>query len=413
MNRRELLTGAAILAGTSQANAFGLGRLGARGGLGSGGDLGGASSPFFNINPTTLANFKAAWVAQSGNVPLVMTGDSTMRGVDEGSSPYGNQYPVYATPMQLAALLNAGGIRASADNLFGSGLAANFNDLAARDNRFTSATFSGAAALGSSQTQGGSSIDYSATGQSVTIAFKNATDNHRYWFRDAALGRNLVAAVDGAGSNAINTTGVSQIGSIAYPAGSLGIHTTTIAWALGTPSLFGVEGWDSTKNPQILVRQWGAAGDTSAGMIANTGAPNGGRTAFMNANPPKLVISECGLINDRRQSVPLTGANSSYSNMTTYVQNVKALGSDFLFLTPPYDNATGTGLVSEQDAGAALMYQIAREQSVGVIDLRRTWRSYAYAVSQGWQRGTDNVHGSTAGYLNTAQLVYQALRLVI
>lgn len=389
-------------------NAWGLGGMGSprRGGFGGGGSTGSTGGPFFNINPTTLANFKAAWVAQSANVPLVLTGDSTMRGVDELSSPYGNQYSVNATPMQLAALLNAGSIKASADNLFGSGLAANMADLANRDNRFTYATLVN---MGSTQTQGGASFGFSATGQSVTVAFKNPVDNYRVWFRDAAAGRNLTAAVDGAGSTAINTTGVSQIGTVAYSAGTLGLHNTTIAWALGTPDLFAIEGWDSTKNPQILVRQWGASGDTSAGMIANVGTPNGGRTAFMNAVPPKLVISECGLVNDRRNSVSLA---TSYSQMTTYVANVKATGSDFLFLTPPYDNSVG-GLVAEQDQGAALMYQIAREQNVGVIDLRRTWRSYAYAVSQGWQRGTDNVHPATAGYLNTAQLIYQALRLVI
>jgi hypothetical protein len=45
MNRRELLAGAAMLAGAGQANAFGIGKLGARGGMGSLGNLGGASSP--------------------------------------------------------------------------------------------------------------------------------------------------------------------------------------------------------------------------------------------------------------------------------------------------------------------------------------------------------------------------------
>jgi hypothetical protein len=53
MNRRELLTGAAVLAGTSQANAFGLGKLGARGGFGSGGGLGGASNRLKLSNPST------------------------------------------------------------------------------------------------------------------------------------------------------------------------------------------------------------------------------------------------------------------------------------------------------------------------------------------------------------------------
>jgi hypothetical protein len=44
MNRRELLTGAALLAGAGQANAFGIGRLGT--GLGRSGLLGRVRSAF-------------------------------------------------------------------------------------------------------------------------------------------------------------------------------------------------------------------------------------------------------------------------------------------------------------------------------------------------------------------------------
>jgi hypothetical protein len=43
MNRRELLAGAAVLAGVSQANAFGIGREGARGGFGRAGAVLGAA----------------------------------------------------------------------------------------------------------------------------------------------------------------------------------------------------------------------------------------------------------------------------------------------------------------------------------------------------------------------------------
>jgi hypothetical protein len=54
MNRRELLTGAAVLAGVSQANAFGVGKMGARGGFGhAGAVLGAASNRLKLVNPST------------------------------------------------------------------------------------------------------------------------------------------------------------------------------------------------------------------------------------------------------------------------------------------------------------------------------------------------------------------------
>jgi hypothetical protein len=51
MNRRELLTGAAVLAGVTQANAFGIGKEGASGGFGhAGAVLGGASNPIVSLS---------------------------------------------------------------------------------------------------------------------------------------------------------------------------------------------------------------------------------------------------------------------------------------------------------------------------------------------------------------------------
>lgn len=66
MNRRELLTGAAVLAGVGQAQAFGLGKMGAKGGFGSGGGIGQNQ-----IAPSILVDFTANTATVTGNTTAI------------------------------------------------------------------------------------------------------------------------------------------------------------------------------------------------------------------------------------------------------------------------------------------------------------------------------------------------------
>ena len=64
MNRRELLTGAALIGGVAQANAFGLGRMGS--GLGRGGDIASQLSlgPYTsNVKLSNTNNFRTVYRA--------------------------------------------------------------------------------------------------------------------------------------------------------------------------------------------------------------------------------------------------------------------------------------------------------------------------------------------------------------
>jgi hypothetical protein len=80
MNRRELLTGAAVLAGISQAHAFGIGKDGARGGFGRGGAvLGGAGGPpnFMSFSEdVTKFNFLTGGTGAA--IPHVFSNGSTL-----------------------------------------------------------------------------------------------------------------------------------------------------------------------------------------------------------------------------------------------------------------------------------------------------------------------------------------------
>lgn len=361
-------------------------------------------SPYYNVNAGTTSNFLASYVAQADNTQIAFMGDSTVRGTDENAIPYNAQFG-NTTCMKLSQLLEVAGYKSGANNIFGSGTTT-IADLALRDGRFTS---SGTAVFGSVQTQGGS--DFNLPSATAVINFTpqtNVTKFDIYW-RDAALGRDFSWAIDGGAATTIQSTGVSQMVRTTVSAGAAGLHALTLTQVLGSVNIFGINGYnDTASRKEISCLSWGVNGATSATLIGNIGPPNGGRLQFLSSFPPKLVICEGGSVNDWRTSVSVA---TFKANMLTLINAVKAAGSDFWFLTPPYDGGVA-GLTANQNAYITAMYELSASENVGLVDTRGAWLSYANQVAQNYVG--DNVHPTiAAGYPSQAQLVYSALRKLI
>ncbi len=375
------------------------GRVGASGGFGSGGSLGLAGVPFtFNLNKSNTSAFRGVYLAGARNALVAFMGDSTMRGTDEAASPYNSQFGG-ATPMQLATRLAAAGTAAGANNLFGSGTTT-IADLKLRDGRFD---HTGAAVFGSVQTQGGADFNFPTAASSISFTPQGNTNTAEIYWRDAAAGRNFNWQVDGGATTQIDSSGVAQMVKSTIALGSLGAHTIKLNWVAGSVNIFGINAYDSTRK-EISCLNWGVNGATTATMIGNVGPPNGGRLQFITSFPPDLVIGELGLVNSWRNSVSVATAKSE---MTTLVQAVKTAGSNFMFLTPPYDGGVA-GLTSNQDAYVTAMYEIAVSENVPLIDIRRKWISYANQTALGLTG--DNVHPTVAaGYPDTAAVIANAI----
>ncbi len=378
----------------------GFGKFGARGGFGSLGVLGTVGLPFVtNLKGSNTSNFRAAYRANSGNVPIAFQGDSTVRGVDEGASPYGSQYNSYDMAYQLANALNASGKAAGAESWFGlSG--ASFNDYfnngvnGTRDARWTT---SGGTIFGTEKLQGGTALQFPgiASGASYTT-IGNVDKFDLYWQDLGAANRIFTYTIDGGSPVNVTTTGVSlmkKIGGISL--GAKGVHTIAFNWVSGGTTLFfGIDAYDSSRN-QISIWQQGISGGVSANMIDDGGAPGGGRITQLTLFPPKLIFTEMGMINDARTSVSVA---TFQANCTSFVTSMKAINVDVIFFVPPWDNATGTGNVINQAQYVAGMYAAAAAADVPIADTRKLWPSWAYGVAQGYQRASDNIHPSTLGY---------------
>lgn len=346
-----------------------------------------------------LYNWRADFAMTTRNARVAFMGDSTIKGVDETSSPYNAQYG-NAMPAQLAKLIRSVGTPSGANNMFGlSGTT--LADYLLRDGRVA---VSGATALGSVQVQGGNSISF--PGATSTLAFTPSdpvTKADIYW-RDNTAGRNFNWNVDGGANTLISSSGVLQFAKTTVSLGTVGAHTVNLSWVLGNVDIFGIDCYDDTAaRKEVSCWNWGISGGTTAQMIANIGTPNGGRLQQLASFPPDLVIGELGIVNDWRNSVT---PDVSYANMTTLVLAVKATGSDFLFITPPYDGGVA-GFTANQEAYIGKMRQVASEQNVGLIDWRATLGSYGISIAAGLIG--DNVHPTLRGYVDEARLIQRAI----
>lgn len=369
-------------------------------------ETGYSGAPFtYNITSSNTSAFRATVAANSRNVIVQFMGDSTMRGVNEAASPYNSQYPS-AMPMQLAALFNAGGRAAGANNWFGlSGTS--LNDYVIRDSRIA---VGGSAAFGNLIIQGGTNVSFASSGSS-TFSFTSQfnVNTGEIYYLDFSSGSTFSYQVDGGTAVNVVQTGSNTIKKVTFSLGSLGIHTILTSWVSGNfVDIYGINTYDATR-VEMSIWQYGISGGTSADMINDSGTTHAGRLTQMADFPPDLVICECGLVNSWRNSESVA---SSKSDLTTLVQAAKAAGANFLFLVPPWDNGS-TGLTANQSAYVQAMYQVAFEQNVGLIDLRKWWISYNYSVQQGWQLNSDAVHPSLWGYQSEATLIYTVINAII
>jgi hypothetical protein len=361
-----------------------------------------------NLKQSNTARARAAFQAGGRNFRLALTGDSTWRGVDETAVPYNSQYP-NSVAAQLAAKLNALGVNAGANNLFGI-CGSSYNDFMIRDSRCasTGATTAFGTAV---PVWGGAEIEFPTAAGTFSFTPQGNVTKADIYYQDSTAGRTFSWAVDGGAATQISTTGANTIKKATVALGASGLHTLTLAWVAGFVRIYGVDAYDDTAGrSEISVWQWGISGGTSSDMVNDAGTPSSGRIRQMTLFPPDLLISECGLVNSWRNSRSVALATA---DMTQHVQSAKAAGVDFMFCTPPFDNLTGTGLTSTQDQYVAAMFAVAAANDVPCIDLRGRWKSYANSVANGWQVASDAVHPTRLGYVDEAAFLLAVVRFAL
>jgi hypothetical protein len=126
----------------------------------------------------------------------------------------------------------------------------------------------------------------------------------------------------------------------------------------------------------------------------------------MTLDPPDFVFGDGGLVNSWRNGTALGTVQTQFD---AWINAVKTAGSDFIFVTPPFDSGVA-GNTSQQQSYDDM--GIARTLALGgvVLNLRQRWQSKTYSDARGWTVNTDAVHKTIAGQADTAAALYPLLR---
>lgn len=335
------------------------------------------------------------------NIRIACIGDSTVRGVNTTEESTRPAMHLYSWPYLLAKKLNAMGINATNDSIWGSG-GSSFGSTPSLLTYDTRLTRSGTGITTSESSLGGQSFSGSASG-SITFAPANPVSKFDiHWIKNSGLGT-FSYAIDGGAATNVPTAGTKGTDVTTVDCGGLGTHTITIAWVSGTFYVRGLDGYDHTKNPrQISVWNFGIRGGTSNDMVG-TGNPWSPESWLSGRLQPDLSIIEGGIINDWRNAL---GVSVTSANLRKIVIAAKAAGGSAVLLTPTWDSATGPDEdIQEQYVDA--MWAIAAEQNVPVID----WRSLLVSHTVGTAAALidDSVHPTFKGYSTLADLIAKAI----
>ena len=364
----------------------------------------GAPVSIFNLKASNTARLRAGMAAAAAGVRNCLFGiwaPSTGAGQSTGG---GTSQAVNAWPMQLARRLQAAGINAGANGFFGDkgnwGGAQGIASVLAGDFRLSIAD---GTTIGGSQAFGGNAFLFAAVPGRLSFTPQNPVTRFEVAWRDNASARSFNATIDAGPAALISTTGVAALRRTLLAAVPLGMHTVNFDWVAGNVTVIGCHAYnDANGRKEISILNGGISGAPSARFNAETDAAVG-LTATLAAYQFDAAFYDDAPINDWRNGVSVA---ASKANATAWVQKVKAANVDPVLITPLWDNGT-LGLTAQQNSYAAMLFEVALEQDVPLIDIRAAWESYALASAKGWY--SDSIHPAFAGYAGKAAMMQGAL----
>lgn len=356
----------------------------------------------YNIKATNTRRIRAAAARNDENAIVACIGDSTTRGQSTGG---GSTQALSAWPMQVAGLLDRKGVPAGANNLFGmgngyNGAGSKFDALKAADPRISADT--GSMLAFGVETAGGiafamnASAGFTFTPQAPVSHFKI------YHAKNPGHG-SFSYSINGGTPVTVSCAAPVAVGEVSIDVGSLGLHTLTLAHVSGNVAVLGMSGYNNTGGrKELTFLNLGISGAKSDGFLFEVSGQPYTRRPMQKALAPALSLIEGGIINDWGQSTTLA---TTKSNIKTLCQDMLISG-DVILITPVFDGGTA-GLAAYQESYVRLMYEIADELDIGLIDVRRLWLSYTQANADGYM--SDPTHPGARGYREQAKLIARVL----
>lgn len=246
-----------------------------------------------------------------------------------------------------------------------------------------------------------------ATANSGTLVFAPEVPVDSFDIHLIALpgpaGGDFTVQVDGGAATTLSSANATPINRIlTVSAGALGMHTLTINVPVGIDFyIYGFEGKAGTNTGVRLTRN--AKGGAEASTLAGTStAYNSTRVVSFEMAVPHLSIFEFGMNEYIQQRNPETVYKP---NMQLLIDKARAVGSDILLVaTVPRG---GAALTIPQSEYTRVLYDLADENNLPLLDFQHRWDSYAVSNPLGYYN--DITHPKAAGYYDRARALMEVI----
>lgn len=227
------------------------------------------------------------------------------------------------------------------------------------------------------------------------------TTSYTIWYKQGSSQGTFTYSIDGGAPVTVNATGTTGIGSVTTTTTALGNHYIRIKNVTGTNTLYSL----------ILNNSGRAAGGVQFSIcgVSNSTTGNWNQSgvifsltcAFTQAKPDMAVINL--FTNDYLNNINPT---TTYANFNGIVAAAKAVNCDVVLMIPAICNTTQTYAYAQYKA---VVYQVALEQDLSVIDMSQRWPVFSVANASPFLLYFDTIHPSTKGYIEYAQAAFEKL----
>lgn len=180
---------------------------------------------------------------------------------------------------------------------------------------------------------------------------------------------------------------------------TIGINTLTCTWLSSSPGIVGFVAYNSAAQGIVNIVNSGWGGSTSTDWAATTQFYSPGNSfQYMGAD---LTVIKLGTNDEAINNIPLFIAN-----MTSIVAAARTTGDVVLMTTNPHQTTS----LAIQNAYQAAIMSLGTTLNVPVVDIYGRWVSWAFSQPLGYYGpGPDAVHGSTPGYSDGGQDVFNLI----
>jgi lysophospholipase L1-like esterase len=346
----------------------------------------------YNLSPRTLPRWAAALgraAAGGNNAHLLVGGDSISRGAG-ATIPY----TTGAWPSQLFAAFK----KAWGDP---GGLGWNtFNDEAstAADPLTVVTGFVRDGTRGLHQEARNST----AAGQTISYGPITAT-KFRIKYAIRTDGGSFTWALNGGAVTTVNTVGGAEaIGTVTITASTNPATHTLLISSLGANVTILAFEAVSTDTGSVKVTRGARNGAKISNFTATTNAATGPQAVWKDLAPDLVVLAM--ETNDSEGQTPLATYKTSVESVIT---GARAVNSDVLLVAtiPPGNAPLAIPLASY----TAVLYQLADQYDVPVLDMQHRWESYAVSNAAPYSLYTDTLHPSPKGHSDYARAVFEVV----